>query len=104
MRGQGVFVEDGNDLLVRLLLPKVVQRGGAERAKRVPCIEDVENVRGVDYFVQLAIYASGGAFSVDRLDPIGVGRLEGVFGGDAGAGGASAVLLGTGGVSGGGTS
>jgi hypothetical protein len=99
------FIEDENDLLVRLFLPKEFQHGRAQRAKRVPGVEDVEkNVRGVDYFVELAVYASGGAFSVDRLDPIGVGRLEGVFGGDAGAGGTGAVPLGTGGVFGGGIS
>jgi hypothetical protein len=96
------FVEDENDLLVRLFFPKEFQHGGAQRAKRVPGVEDMEeNVRGVYYFIELAVYASGGAFSIDRLDPIGVGRLEGVFGGVAGAGGTGAVPLSTGGVFGG---
>lgn len=60
------FVEHVNQMLVRLLLPQVLDNRLAPCTERISSVQHVnDNVRRVEDLVQLSPYTSRGTFSVD---------------------------------------
>ena len=73
---QIALVDHKDDLLVRLLLLDELEHRLTESAHRIPSVDDMnDHVRGVNDFVELAVYTTRSALSVNRLDVVGV-RLE----------------------------
>jgi len=65
------------NLLVCLFLLYIFQNALAECAKRISCIQYMQqDVRRINDFVQLAIYASRRALRVYRLDVVGMCPLH----------------------------